>query len=62
MNEVLLSEYPTPFQPPEEVLQIYDTLLSIIVIDITRDTVKKVATKIQGAEGPGGVNSMAWHD
>uniref|UniRef100_A0A7S2EU87 Uncharacterized protein n=1 Tax=Ditylum brightwellii TaxID=49249 RepID=A0A7S2EU87_9STRA len=62
VSEVLLGKQPVPSQPPEEALQSYDELPSFININITVDTVERVASRMQGAVSPGGVDSIAWQD
>eukprot|EP00957_Ditylum_brightwellii_P146773 11173696-Ditylum_brightwellii.AAC.1 len=62
VREVLLSKHPSSSQPPEEVLLVYDALPSFIDLDVTAAMVEKVATWMQGAAGPGRVNSIVWQD
>eukprot|EP00957_Ditylum_brightwellii_P207023 15351107-Ditylum_brightwellii.AAC.1 len=61
-SEVLLSKHPVPSQPPESALEDYDTLPALINLDVTDDVVQRVTTQMQGAAGPGGVDSMALQD
>eukprot|EP00957_Ditylum_brightwellii_P067301 5107736-Ditylum_brightwellii.AAC.2 len=62
VEEVLLSKHPSPTQPLEEALYEYDTLPALIDINVTEDTVESVVAKMQGATGPGSVDSIAWRD
>eukprot|EP00957_Ditylum_brightwellii_P137279 10466017-Ditylum_brightwellii.AAC.1 len=62
VEEVLISNHPSPTQPSEEALCEYENIPTLIDIDVTEDTVENVGAKMQGAAGPGGVGSIAWRD
>ena len=57
--EVLLSKHPDSVEPEDEVFEEYPVTPEMVSLDITGDTVTKVATRLSGAAGPGGVDSMA---
>eukprot|EP00957_Ditylum_brightwellii_P039239 2968836-Ditylum_brightwellii.AAC.1 len=60
VSDVLLNKHPVPSQSSKEALQSYDKLPLFIDINVTVDTVKRVSARMQGAAGPGGVDSIAW--
>eukprot|EP00957_Ditylum_brightwellii_P127151 9694681-Ditylum_brightwellii.AAC.1 len=62
VSEVLLSKHPCPSQPPEKTLPEYDELLALIDLDVTTLHIEQVATQMQGAAGPGGLDSVAWQN
>ena len=57
--EVLTSKHPEAVHPKEEDLEEYSLVPEMVTLDITADTVMTVATKLSGAAGPGGIDSMA---
>ena len=59
MLEVLTSKHPEAVHPKEEDLEEYSLIPEMVTLDITADTVMKVTTKLSGAAGPGGIDSMA---
>ena len=57
--EFLLSKHPDSVEPENEVFEDYPATPEMVSLDITGDTVAKEATRLSGATGPGGVDSMA---
>ena len=57
--EVLTSKHPEAVHPKEEDLEEYSLIPEMATLDITADTVMIVASKLSGAAGPGGIDSMA---
>ena len=57
--EILLSKHPEAVEPEEGVFEDYPDTPEMVTLDITGKTVAKVATRLSGAAGPGGVDSMA---
>ena len=57
--EVLRSKHPEAVHPREEDLEEYPSVPEMVTLDITADTVVKVASKLSGVAGPGGIDSMA---
>eukprot|EP00957_Ditylum_brightwellii_P142943 10891218-Ditylum_brightwellii.AAC.1 len=62
VSKVLLSKHLAQSKPLEAVLEEYNNLPALIDIDATDDIVQSVVSKMQGAAGPGGVDSIAWQD
>eukprot|EP00957_Ditylum_brightwellii_P087874 6692542-Ditylum_brightwellii.AAC.1 len=62
VSDMLLGKHPVLSQPLEETLQSYDKLPLFMDIDVTTDTIKRAAARMQGAAGPGRVDSITWQD
>ena len=58
VEAVLKSKHPEAIIPEEEVLAIYPVVPELVTLDITSDTVSKVAANLSGSAGPGGVDAM----
>eukprot|EP00957_Ditylum_brightwellii_P036545 2768489-Ditylum_brightwellii.AAC.1 len=52
VNKVLLSKHSSPPLPLDPTFLEYDELLAFIDLDITRDTVTKIASHMQGTARP----------
>ena len=57
--DILLSKHPELVNPDEEAFEEYPEVPEMVTLDITLETVQKVASKLSRAAGPGGVDSMA---
>ena len=57
--DVLLSKHPESVRPGEGAFEEYPEVPEMVILDITSETVQKVASRMSGAAGPGGVDSMA---
>ena len=58
VEEVLKSKHPEAVEPGVGVLEEYPEVPELVTLDVTADTVAKVAAKLSGAAGPGGVDAM----
>ena len=57
--DILQSKHPDSISPGEVAFEEYPEVPEMVTLDITSETVQKVASKLSGAAGPGGVDSMA---
>ena len=57
--EVLLSKHQDSVESEDKVFEDYPLTPEMVSLDITGDTVTKVAIKLSGAAGPWTVDSMA---
>ena len=55
--DVLQSKHPDMRVPDIALMEEYDTLPDFVELDITADTVEKVARRLSGSAGPGGTDS-----
>eukprot|EP00957_Ditylum_brightwellii_P045360 3438318-Ditylum_brightwellii.AAC.1 len=62
VDEVLTSKHPEPIVPPESALTNYAKTPVFIDVNITGEVVEKVAHRLSGAAGPGGVDSVSLQD
>ena len=58
VEEVLKSKHPEAVEPGVGVLEEYPEVPELVTLDVTADTVAKVAAKLSGAAGPGGVDAI----
>ena len=58
VEEILISEYPDAIFPEVGVLEEYNVIPEMVTLDVTEETVAKVAAKLSGAADPGGVDAM----
>ena len=59
MRDVLDSKHPTLVVPTVDNLEKYSTMIELVILDITTDTVEKVFRKMSGSVGLGGVYAAA---
>ena len=59
MAEVLASKHPAARVPDAATLHTYPSTPELVPVDITVDTVEKVARRLSGSAGVGGIDSHA---
>mmetsp|Transcript_14787 Transcript_14787/g.22031 ORF Transcript_14787/g.22031 Transcript_14787/m.22031 type:complete len:104 (-) Transcript_14787:357-668(-) len=62
VHEVLASKHPEPQVPLESALKTYSTVPTFVDVNVTGEVIEKVARRLSGAAGPGGVNSVTLQD
>ena len=58
VDEILISKHPDAIIPEVGVLEEYTETPEFVTLDVTDETVTKVAANLSGSGGPGGVDAM----
>ena len=60
VRDVLLEKHPEPQEPGAAAMPQYAKLPEMPTLDITAETIEKVAKELKGGAGPSGVHSLWW--
>ena len=60
VRDVLLEKHPEPQEPGAAAMPQYAKLPEMPTLDITAETIEKVAKELKGSAGPSGVHSLWW--